>query len=434
MVSLTLETPSSPLPEDDNTPPARASRAPLYTLSDTDTDADPLVLLAALFDHADPDAPEWARVRLPSASGLHAALLALGAGVPSFAPRAPAGELLLLREAFWQLQAGAWLRVPPTSDAPLAHTFAAGKGRVPLRPAKPAPGTLLYERAIPHLGGEMFALRVLDAASAEDVAVFSGWQNSPRVAAAWRQTGTLEEHRTYLEASQNDPHVVPVLGSFGGEDALYAELYWAAEDSVGAHVPHLDVFDRGIHLLVGSEKHRGPHRVAAWAPSLAHALFLWDARTQRIVMEPRATNAKIARCMARGAGFVHTRTFDFAHKRAALLELTRERFFALAPFGFDGELPAPELAPADTVAKAEVADTEAESEQPVVEGVDGPPGVTGAAPAVEDAPVVNGGDASREVANGIAAEDALETAPAVTVPDEPEPARASEPPVDDSRK
>ncbi|EJD35975.1 hypothetical protein AURDEDRAFT_117216 [Auricularia subglabra TFB-10046 SS5] len=428
-MSLTLVPPSSPRPDDDNTPPGRASRAPLYALADS-ADADPLALLAALFDTADTTAPEWARVRLPGPglSGLREKLLALGVGVPSFAPRADAdadaGELLLLREAFWQLPQGPWLRVPPTSGLPRAHTYAAGKGRVPLRPAKPEPGTLLYARAIPHLGGEVFTVRVLDAGSAPDVAIFSAWQNSPRVAAAWRQTGTLEEHRAYLEASQNDPHVVPVLGSFGGEDALYAELYWAAEDSVGAHVPHLDVFDRGIHLLVGSEKHRGPHRVAAWAPSLAHALFLWDARTQRIVMEPRATNAKIARCMARGAGFVHTRTFDFPHKRAALLELTRERFFALAPFGFDGELPAAEPEPVATGVLAEPDDA--------------PPTADGVAEQSGTAEGVNSGDANdgippTEVSNTVG-EDVAPSTPAVAAPTEAESPRASEHAADESSK
>jgi hypothetical protein len=55
-------------------------------------------------------------------------------------------------------------------------------------------------------------------------------------------------------------------------------------------------------------------------------------------MEPRATNAKIIRCMSRAAGFVHTRTFDFPHKRAALLELTRDRFFHGAePVSGEGE-------------------------------------------------------------------------------------------------
>ncbi|KZV94265.1 hypothetical protein EXIGLDRAFT_611976 [Exidia glandulosa HHB12029] len=271
----------------------------------------------------------------------------MGVGTPSFAAETE-DEVLLFRDAYWQL-AERWLRVPQTSHLPLVYTYAnAGTGaRIPLRPLKPTPGTTIYERRIAHLRST-FALRVVDAGNEADVATFSSWQNSPRVAAAWRQTGTLEEHREYLERMQADAHTVPVLGSFGGEDALYAELYWVAEDHVASHVPHLDAFDRGVHLLVGSEKHRGAHHVAAWAASLAHALFLMDTRTQRVVMEPRASNAKIVRCMSRAAGFVHTRTFDFAHKRAALLELSRERFFALAPFGFDGELPVRSGAEAQT--------------------------------------------------------------------------------------
>jgi len=53
-------------------------------------------------------------------------------------------------------------------------------------------------------------------------------------------------------------------------------------------------------------------------------------------MEPRHSNTKIIRVMQRSCGFQHVKTFDFGHKRAALLELGREAFFRAAPFGIDG--------------------------------------------------------------------------------------------------
>lgn len=49
----------------------------------------------------------------------------------------------------------------------------------------------------------------------------------------------------------------------------------------------------GIHMLVGSGAHRGPHRIRAWMPSLVHYCFLADPRTERVVAEPNAKNAKI---------------------------------------------------------------------------------------------------------------------------------------------
>jgi acetyl CoA:N6-hydroxylysine acetyl transferase len=46
-------------------------------------------------------------------------------------------------------------------------------------------------------------------------------------------------------------------------------------------------------MLVGSNEHRGPHRIRAWMPSLAHYCFLDDPRTQRVLCEPNEKNEKI---------------------------------------------------------------------------------------------------------------------------------------------
>jgi hypothetical protein len=175
------------------------------------------------------------------------------------------------------------------------------------------------------------------------------------------ETGSLDAHRAYLERGTADPHQMPVFGVLAGEPFLYAELYWVAEDHIAPYVTPVAAqpWDRGFHILVGSEKHRGPHRVQcvmlcwfssegiltdthlhprAWLSSILHYLFLSEPRTQRVLMEPRASNSKIIDYMCRAGGFCVTKHFDFPHKRSALLELTRERFFQLAPFHWEGEV------------------------------------------------------------------------------------------------
>lgn len=64
------------------------------------------------------------------------------------------------------------------------------------------------------------------------------------------------------------------------------------EDRLG---PLYDVkdYDRGIHMLVGSNQHRGPQRVRGWLPSLVHYCFLDDLRTERVVAEPNNLNRKM---------------------------------------------------------------------------------------------------------------------------------------------
>jgi RimJ/RimL family protein N-acetyltransferase len=117
----------------------------------------------------------------------------------------------------------------------------------------------------------------------------------------------------------------PVFCCFDGQPFGYFEIYWAKEDRIAPYYP-ADDYDRGVHMLVGEQRWRGPHRVAAWLPSLAHFMFLDDPRTRNVVAEPRADNAKMIGYMQQ-AGFCKLKEFDFPHKRAAMMLLSREVFF-----------------------------------------------------------------------------------------------------------
>lgn len=72
----------------------------------------------------------------------------------------------------------------------------------------------------------------------------------------------------------------------------FIQIYWVTEDRLG---PLYDsqAYDRGLHMLVGSEAHRGVHRIRTWLPSLVHYCFLDDARTNRVVAEPNEKNGKM---------------------------------------------------------------------------------------------------------------------------------------------
>lgn len=189
-----------------------------------------------------------------------------------------------------------------------------------LRPPKPVGE--VYRRYDVRLGA-WISLRTLDVDL--DVERFHRWQNNPRVAQFWQEEGTLEQHRGYLLKLADDPHALTLIGCFDDQPFAYFEAYWAQEDRIGPFCNAGD-YDRGIHMLVGEENHRGPHKVASWLSTLVHYLFRDDERTQRIVSEPRADNAKMIAYM-QGQGFVREKEFDFPHKRAALMTLDRQRFF-----------------------------------------------------------------------------------------------------------
>lgn len=227
------------------------------------------------------------------------------------------GEALeISSELFWQ-STSLWLNQLKPQTYPLHYTT----NQHPLRPKKTT--GVLYRRFIPWLN-TTFSIRNFDLEN--DLVHFSRWMNDPRVAYFWEEQGTLEEHGNYIKSIASDPHNQPLIGCFDDIPFAYFEAYWAKEDRIG---PFYDVkdFDRGWHLLVGESAYRGRQWFSAWFPSLQHYLFLDDTRTQHIVAEPRHDNEKLIG-HAESLGFDKVKEFDFPHKRAQLIRLSREQFFS----------------------------------------------------------------------------------------------------------
>lgn len=222
------------------------------------------------------------------------------------------------RTMFWQLPQP-WLGDSTSGVYPQQMQISNGK-RHPRRAPKPVGE--VYRRFDARLGSWV-SLRTLEID--RDLERFNRWQNNPRVEQFWQEGGSLEQHREYLDKLAADPHTLTLIGCFDDQPFAYFEAYWAKEDRI-APFYGADDYDRGIHMLVGEESHRGPHKVASWLSALVHYLFLDDPRTQRVVAEPRADNRKMI-------GYMHDqcfhcdKEFDFPHKRAALMILGRERFF-----------------------------------------------------------------------------------------------------------
>ncbi|WP_394211420.1 GNAT family N-acetyltransferase [Enterovibrio calviensis] len=228
------------------------------------------------------------------------------------------GKSLVYREMINQ-QAAVWLTNEKSELFPLKMVLDAD-GYHPLR-SQPQHGEL-YRRFIPSLQ-QTLTISGLDL----DVhlPLFHRWQNSDRVSAFWEQTGSMDEHATYLQTQLNNAKNQLLILSLDDEPFAYIEAYWAKEDRIAAYYES-GQFDRGIHMLVGEEHHRGKHKVAAWLPSVCHFLYLDDPRTQKIVSEPRSDNDKMIRYLQQH-GFAKIKEFQFPHKRAALMSQLRETFF-----------------------------------------------------------------------------------------------------------
>ena len=238
------------------------------------------------------------------------------------AARAGAAEtdarLWLVRAAQFFQDPAPWTAGGPAF--PLHHAFTGGQ-RHPVRPAKPT-GTV-YARWIPWLRRTL-TFRTLHLQ--DDLPVFHRWMNDPRVDHFWGEAGDLDKHRAYLAALAADPHMLPLLGCIDGRPFSYFEVYWARENRLGPYYDAAD-HDRGWHVVVGEDSCRGRAWVTAWLPSLMHYIFLDDPRTPRIVGEPRADHDGQLRNLDH-AGFARIKHVKLPHKRAVLVRLERERFFA----------------------------------------------------------------------------------------------------------
>lgn len=165
-----------------------------------------------------------------------------------------AGEYRCERTLFWQLPQP-WLGTSLTGCYPQQMMISQGK-RHPLRPVKPRGE--VYRRFDARLGA-WISLRTVEIEA--DLPRFNRWQNNPRVASFWEEQGSLEQHREYLSKLDADPHTLTLIGCFDDQPFAYFEAYWAKEDRIAPFYDAGD-YDRGIHMLVGEESHRGPHKVA----------------------------------------------------------------------------------------------------------------------------------------------------------------------------
>lgn len=176
-------------------------------------------------------------------------------------------------------------RVASLADRPVQHLGPVVNSSVPSGTSPLKTASNVSDTTVPTMDSLS-----LDMSDAE---LLHKWMNDPRVAYSWGEEGPLSHQQEFLAGGLRNKHSFPVIGCFDGKPFGYFEMYWVKEDRLGTYLGgNVGDYDRGLHVLVGEQRFRGPHRIKVWLSALVHACFLADARTETVVLEPRVDNEK----------------------------------------------------------------------------------------------------------------------------------------------
>ncbi|KAH8105743.1 acyl-CoA N-acyltransferase [Phellopilus nigrolimitatus] len=124
----------------------------------------------------------------------------------------------------------------------------------------------------------VLGLHILDPVCKDDMDAFHRWMNDERVNSAWGRKGSWERHVEYN-------------GARG-----YVELVWIKENHVAPYVPAgTQDYDRGHSPARTGSAGKQPRTARAWFRSITHYIFLAEARTARVVGEPKPANVAVVR-------------------------------------------------------------------------------------------------------------------------------------------
>jgi acetyl CoA:N6-hydroxylysine acetyl transferase len=190
-------------------------------------------------------------------------------------------------------------------------------------PVRPLQEGLFYRRYLHSIEKEITFRSITIA----DLDVFHDWHNQPRVSYFWELNQDKEKLTQYINSALCDKHSLPTIVELDGEPVGYYEIYWVQEDRLGPYY-EADAYDRGFHFLIGNKKFLGSATTDAIIKAGLHAIYLDDPRTRRVMAEPRHDNQKVLKYAEESIGWRKVKIFDFPHKRAWLLENSREKFYS----------------------------------------------------------------------------------------------------------
>jgi N2-citryl-N6-acetyl-N6-hydroxylysine synthase len=191
-----------------------------------------------------------------------------------------------------------------------------------LRPLTKHKDGILYEATTKK--GHHISLRELQE---DDLNIFYQWHHKDFVKEFWELDKSKDELLDYIRKVKSSSYQLPILLEINEQPAGYFEAYWAFEDRIAPYC-NPDIFDRGIHLLIGEEKFLRTRLVYDSIFHVTKYLLEDNHNTKRVWGEPRADNKSILHFAQKLPGWKFIKEFDFPHKKAALLCCEKNQFYS----------------------------------------------------------------------------------------------------------
>ncbi len=161
-----------------------------------------------------------------------------------------------------------------------------------------------------------FAIRV---ARPEDADMVAEWMNRPHLAETWEYDWPVPRWRQHLSAQLDGTYSLPLLGSIGGKDCAYLELYWGAKDLISRHYD-AEPYDLGLHAAIADLKLVNRGLGPMLLPRIVASVFSLEPRCRRVMFDPDHRNTN-ARRLCEYAGCKFLGEHDTTNRRMALYAL-----------------------------------------------------------------------------------------------------------------
>lgn len=138
----------------------------------------------------------------------------------------------------------------------------------------------------------------------DDAQLVSDWMNRRHLVDTWEQDWPAQRWRADMASRIAGEYSLPCIIGYDNRDVGYLELYWVAQDEVGA-MYDCRAHDTGLHIAIGEQDLLGKGIFSRFLKALSGAVLEADPKCELVVADPDHRNGPMRRALAK-AGFTES--------------------------------------------------------------------------------------------------------------------------------